>query len=165
MMLRSNSFLLLLLLQHSFVHPFTIVRRHHSETSLAATWSNGQAVQDYQSFLSSGKQEIELTRDGASVLLVPEPSNDGDPLPALPAALREMGMGDDAVILAGEPLPPHMGEGRHEYPIYLCLPPTGLSHFLQNLPESYRDRVDDFVFFSGGLEFGNVEDVLKDRGA
>jgi hypothetical protein len=25
-------------------------------------------------------------------------------------------------------------------------------------------RPDDFVFFPGGLQYGNIEDVLKDRG-
>lgn len=78
-------------------------------------------------------------------------------------ALTEMGMGGDVVLLPGQELPFSLGD-RSDYPVYIALPPTRLVEFLSNLPESYRSRQDDFVFFSGGLEFGNIEDVLKDRG-
>lgn len=115
------------------------------------------AVQDYQNFLSSGKQEIELTVDTPSVFIRPP---EGSPLVD---ALVEMGMGGDLVLAPGQDLPETVG-GKSEYPIYLALPPTQLVDFLANLPECYKARPDDFVFFAGGLEFGNIEDILKDRG-
>jgi hypothetical protein len=59
---------------------------------------------------------------------------------------------------------PESLNGQTEYPIYITISPTQLGSFLDNLPPSYMDRIDDFVFFSGGFEFGNIEDVLKERG-
>jgi hypothetical protein len=115
-------------------------------------------VQDYQNFLSSGKQQLDITDDMPSVIIVPEtgPTHLAD-------ALAGMGMGDDLVLTPSQDLPDSMG-GSSEYPIYVTLPPYALEGFLVDLPESYRARPDDFVFFSGGLDCGNIEDVLKDRG-
>jgi hypothetical protein len=78
-------------------------------------------------------------------------------------ALLKMGAGDDYVISCDEDLPESLG-GNEKYPIYLTMLPTELSAFLSNLKESYISRQDDFVFFSGGLEYGNIEDILKDQG-
>jgi hypothetical protein len=36
--------------------------------------------------------------------------------------------------------------------------------FHQRNLEIFTARIDDFVFFSGGFEYGNIEDVLKERG-
>jgi len=130
------------------------------QTALGATWSNGQAVQDYQNFLSSGKQELDLTDDGASVIIQPQEG----PNTQLGETLLKMGLGDDLVVKPGMDLPDQLGDLGSEYPIYITLPPYQLEEFFANLPESYKDRIDDFVFFSGGLEYGNIEDVLKDRG-
>jgi hypothetical protein len=74
-----------------------------------------------------------------------------------------MGMGDDIVLTPDQDLPESIG-GASEYPIYVTLPPTQLEDFLENLSDSYKARVDDFVFFSGGLQYGNIEDLLKQRG-
>jgi hypothetical protein len=74
-----------------------------------------------------------------------------------------MGMGDDMVLTPGQDLPESLG-GSDEYPIYVTLPPTQLEDFIKNLPASYTARTDDFVFFSGGINYGNIEDVLKERG-
>lgn len=133
-------------------------------SDLHATWSNGQAVQDYQNFLATGRQEIELTSDGPSVIVVPSDS----PLPLLASVWKDMGMGDDMLVefdaSATAALPAQMPDGRTEYPIYIFLPPNEITSFLMNLPDSYRERVDDFVFVAGGLAYGNNEDLLKDRG-
>jgi hypothetical protein len=117
------------------------------------------AVQDYQNFLSSGKQEIELTVDCPSVILRPIESST-----PLADALVAMGVGGDDMVLTPDQDLPQSLAGRSEYPIYITLPPNQLEDFLTNLPASYKDRPDDFVFFSGGLEYGNIEDILKDRG-
>jgi hypothetical protein len=77
--------------------------------------------------------------------------------------LITMGMGDDIVLTPDQDLPDSVG-GASEYPIYVTLPPTQLEDFLENLSASYKARVDDFVFFSGGLQYGNIEDLLKQRG-
>jgi hypothetical protein len=74
-----------------------------------------------------------------------------------------MGMGDDILLTPDQDLPDSVG-GSSEYPIYVTVPPTQLEDFLDNLSASYKSRVDDFVFFSGGLQYGNIEDVLKARG-
>jgi hypothetical protein len=79
-------------------------------------------------------------------------------------ALVSMGIqNDDFILSPGQSLPETMG-GKNEYPIYVTIPPTQLGDFLDNLPESFKARIDDFVFFSGGFEYGNIEDVLKERG-
>jgi hypothetical protein len=127
---------------------------------LRATWSNGQAVQDYQNFLASGKQELDLTKDSPSVIVIPY----GEAVPPLARALVEMGMGDDIVMTPDQALPDAIGADQREYPIYITLPPDQLEDFLLNLSDSFNARPDDFVFFSGGLEYGNIEDVLKNRG-
>ena len=105
-----------------------------------ATWSDSKAVREYQDFLSSGKQEIELTSDSAAVILRPAEG----PCQLADGLLR-MGMGDDFVLAAGQELP----ESSPALPIYITLPPTQLKEFLSSLPDSLRTRRDDFVFFSG----------------
>lgn len=123
-----------------------------------ATWSDSKAVMDYQNFLSSGLQEPEKKKDGPSVIIRPAegPSDLAD-------SIEIMGMGDDCVIVPYQSLPGALG-GENEYPIYICLPPWQIADFIRNLPEEYMDRTDDFVFFSGGLQCGNIEDTLKDFG-
>jgi hypothetical protein len=128
-------------------------------TTLLATWSDSRAVKDYQDFLSSGKQKVERSRDLPSVILRAADGSHG----ALPFCLQEIGLGRDVVLTPFEDLPESL-EGASEYPIYVTLPPYQLAEFLTNLPESYLARSDDFCFFSGGREYGNIEDVLKERG-
>ena len=123
-----------------------------------ATWSDSKAVMQYQDFLSTGKQEIEHKPDGPSVIICP-----ADGLNEISYALMEMGMGDDVVITKDDELPYELG-GNQEYPIYITLPPTELREFLSNLRPDQEAREDDFVFFSGGPYYGNIEDLLKDYG-
>jgi len=123
-----------------------------------ATWSDSKAVKDYQDFLNSGQQEMKLKSDGPSAIVY-SPSGANE----LAESLWAMGMGDDIVLTPDQDLPYELG-GKTEYPIYITLPPNQLAYFLQNLPESYRARYEDFVFFSGGMYFGNIEDILKDNG-
>lgn len=130
----------------------------HSSALKMATWSDSKAVKDYQDFLQSGKQEVELAKDMPSVIIKPVGR-----MNELSAGLAEIGMGDDLILTPDEILPETM-DGSAAYPIYITLPATQLAEFLDNLSQSYKDRIDDFVFFSGGLEYGNIEDVLKDRG-
>lgn len=115
-------------------------------------------MQDYQNFLDSGRQQLDLTRDCPSVILIPS-----DGITPLAKALFLMGMGDDFVLTPEQELPDIL-EGSPDYPIYITLPPTQLVDFLTYLPESFKNRLDDFVFFSGGLEYGNIEDILKEKG-
>lgn len=120
-----------------------------------ATWSDSRAVREYQDFLASGQQEITVTPDRPSVIVRPEqgPSD-------LAEGLWNMGFGNDVVITPGQELP----LSDEQYPIYITIPPTQLRQFLTTLPDSYRERRDDFVFFAGGLTCGNIEKVLKDYG-
>jgi len=123
-----------------------------------ATWSDSKAVRDYQDFLNSGAQERELASDGPSAIIYsPDGANE------MAESLWQMGMGDDLVLTPDQELPAEMG-GKSEYPIYITLPPNQLAYFLQNLPDAYKVRYEDFVFFSGGLYYGNIEDILKENG-
>lgn len=115
-------------------------------------------MQDYQNFLNSGRQQLDLTRDVPSVIVIPS-----EGITPLAKAIFLMGMGDDLVLTPDQILP-DMLEGNPEYPIYITLPPTQLEEFLTYLPERFQYRAEDFVFFSGGLEYGNIEDILKERG-
>lgn len=159
--------------------PRTSMPKRKESSSLHSTWSNGQAVQGYQDFLSTGKQEIELKVDTGSVFIYGNPTY--DPYNNIINAFLSMGrigQHEDIVLSSSlssqQPqqfdengimpeLPETLNE-QSEYPIYICIPPTQLGVFLDNLSPSYMNRIDDFVFFSGGFEFGNIEDVLKERG-
>jgi hypothetical protein len=126
-----------------------------------ATWSDSKAVKDYQDFLASGRQEIERKADGPSVIIRPF---DGQGSTVLADALVAMGMGDDIVVTPDiESLPESLG-GNSEYPIYITLPPTQIENFIKDAPLCFKERDDDYVFFSGGLQYGNIEDVLKGNG-
>jgi hypothetical protein len=130
-----------------------------SRTALSmATWSDSKAVKDYQEFLASGEQEIKLAKDQPSVIIF---SPDG--ASEMAESLWAMGNGDDVAVQAGQDLPQALG-GQVSYPIYITLPPNQLAYFLQHLPEQYKARYEDFVFFSGGLYYGNIEDILKANG-
>lgn len=142
----------------SVEHIGRIHDRHGTSALRMATWSDSKAVKDYQEFLSTGRSEPEKKRDCASVIIM-EPDKPCE----LAEALFSMGMGDDVVTAPFYDLPPEL-DGNVNYPIYVTLPPYLLAEFIQNLPETYLERTDDFVFFSGGLDYGNIEDVLKDYG-
>jgi hypothetical protein len=137
----------------------TFIMRTTTELKMA-TWSDSKAVMEYQAFLSSGKQQLEKTLDVPSAIIAPYP---GSSPPELAECLAEIGLGQDLVLTPNQDLPATLGPVS-EYPVYITLPPWQLDYFLQNLPESYKPHVDDFVFFSGGLNYGNIEQVLKDRG-
>jgi hypothetical protein len=137
--------------------PMASVPKFATELKMA-TWSDSRAVKEYQDFLASGKQEIEKTPDGPCVIVK---SMNGDT--ELADAIFQMGMGDDVVLVKGQETPASVG-GSALYPIYITIPPQELKDFLQNLPPSFQDRGDDFVFCSGGLKHGNIEQVLKDTG-
>ena len=120
-----------------------------------ATWSDSKAVKDYQDFLASGKQELDMAQDCPSVIIKPLYGST-----ELADALAYMGNGEDLVLTPDQELPEHPTG----YPVYITLPPTQLEDFLTNMNDSYHARPDDFVFFSGGLQYGNIEDTLKVRG-
>lgn len=124
-------------------------------TVLSATWSDSKAVKDYQDFLSSGRQEVERKKDCPSVII-----HDPTWSTEMSEALVAMGDGQDMVLTPNLPLP----EADREYPIYIALPPWLIEPFLMNLGDSYKERIEDFCFLSGGLQYGNIEDVLKERG-
>jgi hypothetical protein len=123
-----------------------------------AVWSDSKAVREYQDFLASGEQEIKLTPDGPSVIIRPrEGTNE------LTEALVTMGMGDDLVLTPDQDLPPTLG-GNAEYPIYITLPPDQIESFIRNISKNLEDRNQDFIFCSGGPQYGNIEGTLKDFG-
>jgi hypothetical protein len=130
-----------------------------STTLKMATWSDSKAVKEYQEFLSSGRQELDSKSDCPSVIIKPISGGSSE----LSDAFFRMGMGDDLVLTPDQNLPESLG-GSTEYPIYVTLPPTQIESFIQNLSDNYKDRNEDFVFFSGGLNYGNIEDVLKEYG-
>lgn len=140
------------------VQPYKYNVAKASSTELQATWSDSRAVQEYQDFLSTGKQDLDRLKDGPAVVVKPQ-SGDCQ----LADAIVQMGMGDDVVLSPGEELPPTLG-GATEYPIYITVPAFQLKEFLESLPATFKDRRDDFVFMSGGNTYGNIEDLLKDKG-
>jgi hypothetical protein len=161
-----RSFLLVACLSSPLISAFSIVGSANknknvigSTTRLSmATWSDSKAVKEYQEFLSSGEQELALENDQPSAIIFsPDGANE------MAESLWAMGNGDDVVIQAGAELPLTLG-GKTTYPIYITLPPNQLAYFLQNLPDQYKARYEDLVFFSGGLYYGNIEDILKENG-
>jgi hypothetical protein len=128
---------------------------------LQATWSNGQAVKEYQDFLASGKQEIEKERDGACVIV--KSSNPSSPTMPMVDALVSLGEGKDTVLTPGSTLPPTVG-GQESFPIYITVPPTELKDFIDNLPVDWKAKREDFVFLSGGNVYGVIEPILKSYG-
>lgn len=122
-----------------------------------ATWSDARAVREYQAFLATGQQDIVKTPDGPCVIVKSAVDNE------LADAIVQMGMGDDVVLTPGQEAPPQIG-GATAYPIYITVLPGELREFLKNLPASFQERRDDFVFISGGLKYGNIEKILKDTG-
>jgi len=125
-----------------------------------ATWSNGQAIKEYQDFLSTGRSELQKEDDGPSVIVQSsKPSN----VLALTDAIIGLGQGDDIVLNPSDTLPDTLGD-RSSYPIYIALPPYELKEFIQNLNDEWKARAEDFVFFSGGKVCGVVEPVLREFG-
>jgi hypothetical protein len=142
-----------------------LVRRQHGSdmaTSSSflgmATWSDSKAVEEYKNFLDTGLREPLKKQDCPSVIIM-EPDTNCE----LAEALFSMGIGDDLVMAPYDYLPEQI-EGNYDYPIYVTLPPWAIADFIANLPQNYLDRAGDFVFFSGGLAYGNIEDVLKSYG-
>lgn len=160
---------------HAFVPSHLHVR--HTMTSVSssslamATWSDSRAVKEYQDFLSTGQQQIDLRPDGPSVVIL-SPSEAGlefHQLNPTAQALLYMGRGDDVAVQPFQPLPDALGETedgtpRTQYPIYITLPPQEIRPFLENLDPAYEERAEDFCFFAGGFEYGNIEETLKDFG-
>mmetsp|Transcript_29391 Transcript_29391/g.61078 ORF Transcript_29391/g.61078 Transcript_29391/m.61078 type:complete len:411 (-) Transcript_29391:61-1293(-) len=125
-----------------------------------ATWSNGQAIREYQDFLASGKNELDMKDDGPSVIVQ---SADPSKVTPLTDAVISLGNGDDLIVTPGGTLPQSLN-GKTSYPIFITLPPYELKEFLQNLSEEWKTRAEDFVFFSGGKVCGVVEPTLREFG-
>jgi len=126
-----------------------------------ATWSNGQAIREYQDFLASGKQDMKKESDGPSLIV--KSSKHNPEYDGLIHAICSMGKGDDVIISLTDEMPRSVG-GRETFPILLVIPPYELNDFIQTLPESWTLRSDDFVFLSGGNLCGVVEPILKSFG-
>lgn len=150
---------------HGVARQATATAPSSSSSLRMATWSDSKAVKEYQEFLESGEQEITLKEDGPSIILVSpnEADLEFNELNPLAQALMHMGNGDDIILSPYQPLPEYLGE-LSEYPIYLTLPPQEIEPFLDNLDEAYQERQMDFCFFAGGFQYGNIEDILKERG-
>lgn len=130
-------------------------------SSLAATWSNGQAVKEYQDFLASGKQELDKESDGPSVIV--RTTNPSSRSNLMVDALYSLGNADDVVLYPNSPMPPLLGY-RESFPIYVALPPNEIEDFIKNLPDDWRPKREDFVFLSGGDICGVIEPILKKYG-
>jgi len=128
---------------------------------LRATWSNGQAIQEYKDFLETGLSEPHRAVDCRAVIVAP---SSGERTPLL-AAIGSLGSGDDVVLRPGDPLPPSLDGGEtSSYPIYVAVRPSELEDFITTLPEDWAARKEDLVFFSGGKQCGCIESILKVRG-
>lgn len=155
---------LALILFLKFACAFILTNRYKSQprsTLRMATWSNGQAIREYQDFLASGRQEVMKESDGPSLIV--KSSRDNPPYDALAYAIRTLGRGDDVIISSTDELPRSVG-GRDIFPIILVIPPYELNDFIKSLPESWKLRSDDFVFLSGGNLCGVIEPILKSFG-
>eukprot|EP00970_Alexandrium_tamarense_P014154 scaffold3936_cov187-Alexandrium_tamarense.AAC.1 len=170
------------------MHPSSPVPALRRSTALGmATWSNGQAIKEYQDFLASdkapicqyanttllclrhttltkqqhiGQSELDVKDDGPSVIVHSSNPNNITPLTD---AIVGLGKGNDLLLTPNEPLPPAIGE-KTSYPIYITLPPYELREFIQQLDEEWKARAEDFVFFSGGKICGVVEPTLREFG-
>ena len=125
-----------------------------------ATWSNGQAIREYQDFLASGKQEIERKNDGPSVIV----TDGSKTMSPLVRAMFTLGLKEDKLVPMGTPTLPEFVGGKTEYPIYVAVPPHKLEEFIKELPDDWKSRREDLCFFSGTLEAGCIEPVLKKYG-
>ena len=125
-----------------------------------ATWSNGQAIREYQDFLASGKQEIERKNDGPSVIV----TDGSKTMSPLVRAMFTLGLKEDKLVPMGTPTLPEFVGGKTEYPIYVAVPPHKLEEFIKDLPDDWKSRREDLCFFSGTLEAGCIEPVLKKYG-
>lgn len=67
------------------------------------------------------------------------------------------------ILTPNDPLPASLS-GRESYPIYITLPPCELKEFIENLSDEWKDRAEDFVFFSGNKICGVVEPTLRQFG-
>ena len=129
-----------------------------SSSKLHATWSNGQAIREYQDFLASGKSALDTTEDGASIIITSDPSN---PSP-LANAIMKMGDGNDILISPTDPIPATLGD-RESFPIYLCLPPPELGAAISaNLFSLWDEKRDDLVYITPSK--CNLEPTLKQFG-
>lgn len=135
-------------------------RRIASSLEIRATWSNGQAIKEYQDFLATGKSEIFKEDDGPSVIV--RSANPACTTQLIDAIIT-LGHGDDVVLTPQDSPPPGMGE-RASYPIYIALPPYELREFIQNLNDEWKARANDFIFFSGTKICGVIEPILRDFG-
>eukprot|EP00586_Coscinodiscus_wailesii_P018895 CAMPEP_0172515594 /NCGR_PEP_ID=MMETSP1066-20121228/269288_1 /TAXON_ID=671091 /ORGANISM="Coscinodiscus wailesii, Strain CCMP2513" /LENGTH=398 /DNA_ID=CAMNT_0013296709 /DNA_START=119 /DNA_END=1315 /DNA_ORIENTATION=+ len=146
---------------HSITHPPHPTK--NSLTKLGVSWSNGQAIQEYQDFLSGKSQNLNDRDDGPSLIITgnPDAANDNNNL-LLDALLKLNPNNDDIVIRPGDPLPATVA-GRDEFPIYVTAPPSQLSSILSsNLSNNWDAKRDDLVFFT--TDKGNVEEVLRRYG-
>jgi hypothetical protein len=105
-------------------------------TAIQATWSNGQAIKEYQDFLASGKQEIDMASDGPSLIVKSASSNASN---LMVEALTSIGNEFDAVITPRATMPTMLGD-RESFPIYVTIPPMELDEFLKNLPDDWKPR-------------------------
>merc|ERR1740139_1310485 len=89
-----------------------------SVTTLRATWSNGQAVKEYQDFLESGLPELSVERDDVSVIVSSPTSLTLKPVVD---ALVKLGNNDDLLLhpSTSETLPPGLAS-KSSYPIYIA---------------------------------------------
>jgi len=142
---------------------------------LKATWSNGQAIKEYQDFLSSGQQSID--GDGGDVpSVILSSSNPTASFQQVVDTLVSFGEGYDVVLTPDSKLPETLKDSS-SYPIYIALPPMELETFLRNMRKSnedqagdymvdssWKDRISDFIFISGGSLWGVIEPFIKPFG-
>jgi len=140
----------------------SLLRPSRSTTSaLRYSWSNGQAVKEYQNFLEGKDQPAVLTEDVPSCIVVPAVGAAG-PIADLIASLRSASAEHPDVIIPTDGIPPKEIGGNTEYPIYVALSnPDQLSDFLDMVMREgpWVSRASDLVLFSGGELPGSAQDL------
>jgi len=132
--------------------------RSISVSELQAVWSNGQAIREYQDFLSSGKSALDKMEDVPSIIITADPSN---PTP-LANALQKMGDRKDLLLSPTDTIPETL-ENRESFPIYLCLSRNELEESIStNLFSLWESKYNDLVYCSTSK--GNIEPLLSQFG-
>ncbi|GMI25601.1 hypothetical protein TrCOL_g9438 [Triparma columacea] len=118
-------------------------------------WSNSQAVRDYEDFLANKPSAVDWTGDCPSCFIIPSSGFDNpSPCELLLSELADVSKGD--VVLEwseGSPIAIPEEFSSSPAPIYVCLPSSSLSSFvnceyIQGLRKQYpaSPLLEDFVF-------------------
>merc|ERR1712176_891304 len=102
----------------------------------------GQAVQEYQDFLSGKNQGGGEEGDIPSVIMADDVNS------PFVSALKSLSSteNEDVLITPNDEIPSEL-YGKESFPIYIVLSPDRLDVLLrENLPTKWKSKLDDFVF-------------------